>query len=305
MKFGLLYEIEPTRGGGAGAAHAALWSAIEQVKLAESLGFDCVWSVEQCFGDPLRVASAPEIWLAAVAQHTERIRIGHGVRVLPFKYMHPVRVAEMAAVLDIMSRGRFELGTGLFPSADELAELGVDAGELQAQWDEALRMLPAMWSDDEFSWSSDHFTMPARSVFPKPMQDPHPPIWMAGADAEAATRAGALGLGFMHLAPGAPGALAGEISAYRAASSDGAHGPFAVATPLLCGGASADAGASDADAESAIVGSPEQCGERVEAYCSQGVDVLLGIVRPGTRSHELECDSLQRFGEHVMPRFRD
>jgi alkanesulfonate monooxygenase SsuD/methylene tetrahydromethanopterin reductase-like flavin-dependent oxidoreductase (luciferase family) len=151
MKFGLLYEIEVGRPWTETSVADCFWEALEQVKVAEEVGFTHVFSVEHHFLDQFSLASAPEVWLSAVAQHTKTIRIGHGVRLLPFNYNHPVRVAEMAAVLDIMSKGRLDFGTGRSASAIELEGFGIDPSQTGAQWDEALRMIPQMWMRDEFS----------------------------------------------------------------------------------------------------------------------------------------------------------
>ena len=102
MQFGLLYEIEVPRPWTETSVSDGFWEALEQVKVAEEVGFSHVFSVEHHFLDQFSVASAPEVWLAAVAQHTSTIRIGHGVRLLPFNYNNPIRAAEMAATLDIM-----------------------------------------------------------------------------------------------------------------------------------------------------------------------------------------------------------
>ena len=84
VRFSLLYEIQRPRPWGERSLYDCFWEALEQVKVAEEAGFDTVWSVEHHFLDQFSVASSPEVWLAAVAQHTSRIRIGHGVRLLPF-----------------------------------------------------------------------------------------------------------------------------------------------------------------------------------------------------------------------------
>jgi len=152
MQFGLLYEIEVPRPWTETSVSDGFWEALEQVKVAEEVGFSHVFSVEHHFLDQFSVASAPEVWLAAVSQHTSTIRIGHGVRLLPFNYNNPIRAAEMAATLDIMSRGRLDFGTGRSASALELEGFGIDPSLTRAQWDEALRMIPRMWTQDEFSW---------------------------------------------------------------------------------------------------------------------------------------------------------
>ena len=96
------------------------WNALEQIKLADQAGFEIVWEVEHHFLEEYSHSPAPEVFLAAVAQHTERIRIGHGVVLLPFQYNHPIRVAERAVALDIMCNGRLEFGTGRSTTGIEL-----------------------------------------------------------------------------------------------------------------------------------------------------------------------------------------
>ncbi len=254
MKFGLLYEIEVPRPWQKDSLYNGFWEALEQVKVAEEAGFDSVWSVEHHFLDQFSVASAPEIWLAAVAQHTERIRIGHGVRLLPFKYNNPIRTAEMAAVLDIMSKGRLEFGTGRSASAVELEGFGIDPAETRGQWDEALHMIPKMWMEDEFSWDSEHFKMPPRNVLPKPIQEPHPPLWMSGTQPDSAILAGERGIGFMHFSMSDPVGMDAKVKSYRdaikRAKPVGAvvNEQFAAFTALFCGRGDEDASARAGEA---------------------------------------------------------
>src|SRR5688572_20371567 len=133
MKFGLLYEIEKsgvmqqdTGKVDLEAQNRTFRESLEQIVLADQVGFDFVWEVEHHFLGDFSLSSAPEVFLASVAQHTSRIRIGHGVVLLPFKYNHPIRVAERAATLDIMSGGRLEFGTGRSASIVEMQAFGVD-----------------------------------------------------------------------------------------------------------------------------------------------------------------------------------
>ena len=249
MQFGLLYEIEVPRPWTETSVSDGFWEALEQVKVAEEVGFSHVFSVEHHFLDQFSVASAPEVWLAAVAQHTSRIRIGHGVRLLPFNYNNPIRAAEMAATLDIMSRGRLDFGTGRSASALELEGFGIDPSLTRAQWDEALRMIPRMWTQDEFSWDSPTFKMPPRNVLPKPVQKPHPPIWMSGTQPESAILAGERGIGFMHFSLSDPFGMDAKVRSYRDALArarpvgEFIHDQFAAFTILFCGRDDADAAA--------------------------------------------------------------
>jgi alkanesulfonate monooxygenase SsuD/methylene tetrahydromethanopterin reductase-like flavin-dependent oxidoreductase (luciferase family) len=248
MKFHLLYEIECPRPWGETSIFDCFWEALEQVKVAEEAGFETVWSVEHHFLDQFSVASAPEVWLSAVAQHTQRIRIGHGVRLLPFHYNHPVRAAEMAAVLDIMSKGRLEFGTGRSASAIELQGFGIDPEVTRAQWDEALHMIPKMWTQEEFSWESPTFQMPPRNVLPKPIQKPHPPLWMSGTQPDSAILAGERGIGFMHFSMSDPVGMDQKVKSYKDAirrCSDPVgqfvNDRFGAFTMMFCGEDDADA----------------------------------------------------------------
>jgi len=215
MKFAWLYEMECPRPWQEDSIYNCFWQALEQVKIAEEAGFHTVWSVEHHFLDQFSVASAPEVWLSAVAQHTSKIRIGHGVRLLPFNYNNPIRAAEMAAVLDIMSKGRLEFGTGRSASAIELQGFGIDPADTRDQWDEALQMIPKIWTQEEFSWDSPTFQMPPRNVLPKPYQQPHPPLWMSGTQPDSAVMAGERGLGFMHYSMSDPVGMDKKVQSYR------------------------------------------------------------------------------------------
>ncbi|MCI0813529.1 MAG: LLM class flavin-dependent oxidoreductase [Chloroflexi bacterium] len=215
MKFGLLYEIEVLQPWDENSHRNAFMEALEQIKLAEEVGFDYVWEVEHHFLGEFSISSAPEVFLSAVAQHTSRIRIGHGVALLPFGYNHPIRVAERAAVLDIMSNGRLEFGTGRSATQYEMEAFGVDPETNRAEWDEAVRMIPKMWTQDEFSWDSELMRIPTRNVLPKPLQKPHPPMWMAGTQPSSAILAAERGLGFLHFTFADPKALDEKVQGYR------------------------------------------------------------------------------------------
>ena len=215
MKFGLLYEIEKAQPWGEGGEAAIFMEALEQIKLADEIGFDYVWEVEHHFLGEFSISSAPEVFLSAVAQHTSRIRIGHGVVLLPFGYNHPVRVAERAATLDIMSGGRLEFGTGRSSTAYEMEPFGVDPETNRFEWDEAVRMIPKMWTQPEFEWRSERLTIPKRAIYPKPLQKPHPPMWMAGTQPASATLAAERGLGFLHFSFSDPVALDEKVQKYH------------------------------------------------------------------------------------------
>lgn len=242
VKFGLLYEIEPLQPWGDTTVSDCFWNCLEQVKIAEQVGFSHVFVVEHHFLDQFSVSSAPEVWLSAVAQHTSKIRIGHGSRLLPYHYNNPIRSAEMAATLDIMSKGRLEFGTARSASEIEILGFGIDPNETRAQWDEALHMIPKMWAQDQFSWESERFTMPSRNVLPKPVQKPHPPIWMSGTQPSSSVVAAERGIGYMHFSITSTEGLAEQIAEYKRIVSNppdpvGAltNDQFAAFTMMYCG----------------------------------------------------------------------
>src|SRR5574337_1058872 len=121
---------------------------VEQAILAEQMGFDRVWAVEHHALTRYAHMSAPEVFLTWVAARTSRIRVGHGVVCMPFHYNHPIRVAERAAMLDVLSGGRLDLGAGRGATLQEMSLCGVDPDRTYAEGDEALRMIGRMWVED-------------------------------------------------------------------------------------------------------------------------------------------------------------
>jgi alkanesulfonate monooxygenase SsuD/methylene tetrahydromethanopterin reductase-like flavin-dependent oxidoreductase (luciferase family) len=202
MKFGLIYEIESVKPWPPDHESRIFWETLEQVELADRLGLDSVWCVEHHFLSEFSYSSAPEVFLACASQRTERIRLGHGVVLLPFPFNHPIRVAERVATLDIMSRGRVDLGTGRGTTREELEAFGVPPEESRPRWEEALRMLPGMWCEDPFSFEGTYFHIPPRSIIPKPVQKPHPPLWVAASSPATFGTAGRMGLGVLGFTPG-------------------------------------------------------------------------------------------------------
>jgi alkanesulfonate monooxygenase SsuD/methylene tetrahydromethanopterin reductase-like flavin-dependent oxidoreductase (luciferase family)/putative sterol carrier protein len=200
VRFSLLYEHQLPRPWEAGAEHRLLQEALAQVELADRLGYDAVWAVEHHFLEEHAHSSAPGVFLAAASQRTKRIRLGFGVLPLPSGYQHPARVAETAATLDLVSDGRVELGTGEGSTGAELAAFGVDRANARAQWTEAIGTVARMMVETPFAGADgEHLTMPPRNVVPKPLQQPHPPLWVAATKREAIRRAAEHGLGALSL----------------------------------------------------------------------------------------------------------
>lgn len=201
VKFGIFYEISVPRPWTEGREKQVYDNCLEQVRVADEVGFDVVWAVEHHFLEEYSHCSAPELFLTACAMVTERIRVGHGIVVCVPQFNHPVRVAERTAVLDILSGGRLDVGTGRSATWTELGGFEANPDETKKTWDEYVRVLPKMWTQERFSYRGRAFSMPERAVLPKPIQKPHPPMWVAvtspGTEIDAAERGlGSLGLTF-------------------------------------------------------------------------------------------------------------
>ena len=220
MKIDLLYELQmplPWSKPQGEGEYEVYWQAMEQIELADKVGFDTVWLVEHHFRIERSHSPAPDIFLGAVAQRTTNIRLGHGVVPLPHQFNHPIRVAERAAVLDILSKGRLEFGTGR-STLFEQEGFGVDPADSRAQWRDAMEMIPKMWMNETFATKGSYFDLPERNILPKPHQKPHPPLWMAATTPESFPLAGELGLGALGLTILVPlEEVAERVQSYRKA----------------------------------------------------------------------------------------
>jgi hypothetical protein len=136
MKFGIFYEHQIPRPWDPNAEHRIYREALEQVELADRIGIDYAWEVEHHFLGEYSHSSAPEVFPAACSQRTKRIRLGHGIVLMPPGYNRPARVAERIAALDLVSDGRVEFGTGESASILELGGYRVDIAEKRAAWRE-------------------------------------------------------------------------------------------------------------------------------------------------------------------------
>jgi len=201
VKFGLFYEHQVPRPWEPGSERRVLEEALEQIELADRLGIEHLWEVEHHFLEEYSHSPAPEVFLAACSQRTRRIRLGHGIALMPPGFNHPARVAERIAVLDLVSGGRVEWGTGESTTALELGGFGIDPAEKQAMWREATEQAANMLALSPYpGFRGRYFEMPCRNVVPKPLQRPHPPLWLACSRRESIHRAARLGLGVLAFA---------------------------------------------------------------------------------------------------------
>ena len=213
MDFGIIYEMQRPTPNGIVDEKALIDETIEQCVLADRMGFDYLWFVEHHFLTTFSGSSAPEVVIGALSRLTKKIRLGFGVVVLPHE--HPIRVAEKVATADHLSDGRIEFGTGRSNSYEQQG-FEIDPRDTRAIWDEALDVVCGIWQEQgEFQWKGKFWNIPPRRIHPKPLQSPHPPIWVAAMQPETYTLAAEKGLGVLAFSSEAPANYTQHIQQYR------------------------------------------------------------------------------------------
>ena len=206
MRFGTFFPHQLPRPWTDTAEAKAFAESLEQVEIADRIGIGYAWGQEHHFLEEYAHSTAPEIFLAAFSQRTKRIRLGHGIVLMPPKYNPPARVAERIATLDLVSGGRVEWGTGESNSRIELEGFGINYVDKRAMWAEAVRETAKMMSMDPYpGYEGRYFSMPVRNVVPKPIQKPHPPLWVACTNRDTMKLAARLGMGALTFAFMDPG----------------------------------------------------------------------------------------------------
>lgn len=216
MKFDILFEIEVPRPWTPGKEARIFRECIEQAVFAEQMGFDTIWIVEHHFLAEFAHSSAPDAMLGAIAARTSQIRLGFGVALLPGALNHPIRVAERMATMDIVSEGRLEVGTGRSSSPYQLRAFGADPATTRDEWEESLRLLPELWAREKFAYQGHFWQWDDEiTVLPRPVQEPHPPLWVASTQPSTCRMAGEKGIGLLLPALATPEALTEQVQAYN------------------------------------------------------------------------------------------
>jgi len=196
MRFGVFYELQLPKPWNDGDERRLFHDALAQVALADRLGYNYAWEVEHHFLDEYSHSSAPEVFLAAAAARTKTIRLGHGIKQVIPNYNHPARTAECLATLDIVSDGRVDFGFGEGATRLELGGFRIPAKEKRAMAIEAAGEIANMMALEPYpGFEGQYFSMPCRNVLPKPVQKPHPPMWMACTNRDTIKIAASLGVG--------------------------------------------------------------------------------------------------------------
>jgi alkanesulfonate monooxygenase SsuD/methylene tetrahydromethanopterin reductase-like flavin-dependent oxidoreductase (luciferase family) len=192
LRISLGYELE-VRGRTREVEQRTFRNVIDQVVLGDRLGFDTAWFVEHHFTRGFSHSSAPDLILAAISERTERIHLGLGVVLLPFQ--SPIRTAERVATLDVISGGRVEFGTGRGASPLEYQAFKRPFEQSRKIWEDSLEAVLAIWQADgePITRSNEFFEIPDVSVYPRPAQEPHPPVWVASTSLEGYLAAAAHG----------------------------------------------------------------------------------------------------------------
>ena len=179
MKFGLFFLLEKMKDGTDAEVYR---NSLEQIRIADELGYDYVWLAEHRF---TRYGIAPDtlVLAAAAAAVTKNLRIGTAVIVLPFH--NPILLAEQVAMVDQISGGRFDFGTGRGYQAGEFRGLNVPMDESRSRYEEVMDICIGLWTQDHFSYEGRHYTIDDVTIEPKPVQKPHPPVWVTAMQSPA------------------------------------------------------------------------------------------------------------------------
>ena len=196
MKFGGIHLMQLPRPWTNESNQNLYNNALDLAELADQCGLDYVWGTEHHFLEEYSHSAAPEMFLAACSQRTKNVRLAHGIIQTPPTINHPARVAERIAVLDLISNGRCEFGMGSGATTTELGGFDVSQREKKAMQLEGFRVALRMLVEEPFSGCDGQYVKaPPRNLVPKPLQKPHPPLWMACSRRESILDAARLGVG--------------------------------------------------------------------------------------------------------------
>jgi alkanesulfonate monooxygenase SsuD/methylene tetrahydromethanopterin reductase-like flavin-dependent oxidoreductase (luciferase family) len=198
------------------AEHRRLISEVDLAVLADQTNWKYWWTTEHHFLDEYSHISANEVLLPWVGARTERIHVGSGIFNITPPVNHPARVAERVAMLDHLTNGRFEFGTGRGSSTTEQQGFGIAEPDVTKEmFDEVIVEFRRMWSDTDYSHDGTHFSMPTRNILPKPYVKPHPPMWVAAGNPGTFEKAARMGLGVLCFTVGSPTQLAPLVEIYK------------------------------------------------------------------------------------------
>ncbi len=324
MRFDLFWVLDhyPETGE---ASSDVVARVLDETVAAEQLGFDGCWYAEHHF-TPYGVCPSPPVLLAAAAARTTRIRLGAAVSVLPFA--HPVHTAEAFALVDVVSKGRLDLGVGSGYLAQEYEGFAIAFADKRQRFDEAFAFLLDLWQGRRVEHSGPHFPSPPVTLNVEPVQRPHPPVWVAVVRPDSVRPVARKGFPIMMI-PYAHNMRDQHLhlfaDAYRSAAPDDRHSGLATAYHALVGPSTEEAQATvlpylrrfiatrtqhmggSADEMLAndlvIVGDPAACIDRIRRLAQSGVTHLLLMMSFGGMPAAVVARSLHLFATEVIPAF--
>jgi alkanesulfonate monooxygenase SsuD/methylene tetrahydromethanopterin reductase-like flavin-dependent oxidoreductase (luciferase family) len=221
--------------------HERLMNEVRIAEAGDRTNWKYVWVTEHHFLTEYSHISASEIVMPHILARTERIRVASGIINVTPPVNHPARIAERVAMLDHLSGGRFDFGTGRGSSTTEQAGFGITDPDLTKEmFDEVMPEFRKMWSQDSYSFDGRFFSMPERNVLPKPHVKPHPPMWVAAGNPDTFEKAGRLGLGVICFTGGSPEKMKGLVEIYKEAVAhadpvgDYVNDNVAISTSFMC-----------------------------------------------------------------------
>jgi alkanesulfonate monooxygenase SsuD/methylene tetrahydromethanopterin reductase-like flavin-dependent oxidoreductase (luciferase family) len=201
--------------------HVSFLNDIKLAKAADRSGFKYIWVSEHHFLEEYSHISANEVFLGYLAAVTERIHIASGIFNITPPVNHPVRNAERAAMLDHLTEGRFEMGTGRGAGSLEVTGFGIeDTSITKEMYADVIGEFVKMWTQEEYSYDGKFWSLPPRNVLPKPYAKPHPPLWMAAGNPPSFARAAQLGMGVLGFNMASIKEMAPLVQAYKEALPD-------------------------------------------------------------------------------------
>jgi alkanesulfonate monooxygenase SsuD/methylene tetrahydromethanopterin reductase-like flavin-dependent oxidoreductase (luciferase family) len=219
LEFGLFmggYVPQSMRDTNPDAEHDRIMSELRLCEVGDQHNWKYAWFTEHHFLTEYSHISANEILMPYLAGRTERIHVGSGIINITPPVNHPARVAERVAMLDHVSGGRFEFGTGRGSSSTEQRGFGIEDPELtKDMFDEAISEFRKMWADDTYAFDGKFFSLPERNVLPKPYVKPHPPMWVAAGNPGTFEKAAQMGLGVLCFTGGSPQKMAPLVELYK------------------------------------------------------------------------------------------
>ena len=338
MDFGVLYQIPCSEGQTPAGRYA---DVMAQVQLADELGYDMAWLAELHFARRFSVMPAPLLMASALSQTTERIMLGTAVNLLPLH--HPLRIAEEVATLDVLSGGRAVFGVGRGSNPDHYRGYGIPIEERTDRFVEGLDLVLQAWQNEELDYNGRYYQAENVRLEPKPIQQPHPPVYVASVGADTFPLVGGLGHSILvtPLIITVQGVSDG-LAIYRDTLVEHGHDPAAVKVVVnvpVHVGETPDAaragfaptvsnyldtlrsmqnnarGSSRATQlsyqliydELGAIGTPEQVTERLQTFQElyQPQEIMCWFNIGGMLSNEEVSRSMRLFADEVMPHFRD